>query len=82
MRRNGFEALGILITLTCVIGILLIIMAKVDDLGENIKQQMEQADTGQPAPRPWREPYGGCKEAAAYPGTPGYEQCAARGLVP
>lgn len=28
------------------------------------------------------EPYGGCKEAALYEGTPGYRWCEKRGLLP
>lgn len=28
------------------------------------------------------EPYGGCKEAADYPGTPGYRDCQTLGLIP
>jgi hypothetical protein len=31
---------------------------------------------------PWREPYGGCKEAAQYPDTRGYRECLAHGLLP
>lgn len=41
--------------------------------------------TPAPAPAPaveWQEPYGGCDEAAAYPGTRGYRECKAHGLVP
>jgi len=30
----------------------------------------------------WVQPYGGCKEAARYPGTPGFRQCARHGLLP
>lgn len=30
----------------------------------------------------WQEPYGGCDEAANYPGTPGFRQCARHGLLP
>jgi hypothetical protein len=28
----------------------------------------------------WHQPYGGCKEAYNYPGTPGYRQCRAHGF--
>ena len=34
-----------------------------------------------PAPVAWQEPYGGCKEAADYPGTPGWQECKDHGLL-
>jgi hypothetical protein len=51
------------------------------DLNDWIIENSQTSDTAPPTDT-WVEPYGGCKEAAANPGTPGYEQCAARGLVP
>jgi heme A synthase len=56
------------------------IASELDEFNQNFEQQTQQSDTA-PTTK-WKEPYGGCKEAAANPGTPGYEQCAARGLVP
>lgn len=36
-----------------------------------------------PAPTAeWHEPYGGCKEAARYPGTRGWRECRDHGLLP
>ena len=29
----------------------------------------------------WTEPYGGCKEAYRYPGTPGYRACVRHGVL-
>lgn len=65
------------VTLVALVILVAIVLDKVDDF----ERKLEQSTT-QPATDTWREPYGGCKEAAANPGTPGYEQCAARGLVP
>ena len=30
----------------------------------------------------WHQPYGGCKEASLYPGSQGYAECKAHGLLP
>ena len=60
-----------------------IVIDRVDDKFDVVIEEVDKLDLIlEPPVKVWREPYGGCKEAARYPGTPGYNQCKAHGLLP
>ena len=63
------------------------VMVTAAALAAAIAWAMVQPDRTQPKHRTqpdhtWIEPYGGCKEAALYPGTQGWKECKERGLLP